>query len=41
MSPHPFFGDLHARAWYLFQRVHDQDHAQQVLTNKTIDGYPG
>lgn len=40
MSPHPFFGDLHARAWYLFQRVHDQDHAQQVLANKSIDAYP-
>ena len=40
VSPHPFFGDLHARAWYLFQRVHDQDHAQQVLANKSIDAYP-
>jgi len=40
MAPHSFFGDLHARAWYLFQRVHDQDHAQQVLANKIIDGYP-
>ena len=41
MTPHGFFGDLHARAWYLFQRVHDQDHAQQELTNKVIPGYPG
>ena len=33
-APHPFFGELHARVWLLFQRVHDMDHAGQVEKNK-------
>ena len=33
-APHPFFGELHARAWYLFQRVHDLDHAGQIEKNQ-------
>ena len=33
-APHPMFGELHARAWYLFQRVHDLDHAGQIGKNK-------
>ena len=33
-APHSFFGELHARAWLLFQRVHDMDHAGQVEKNK-------
>ena len=37
---HTFFGRLHARAWYLFQRVHDLDHAQQIDNNKQDAGYP-
>ena len=37
---HPAFGRLHARAWYLFQRVHDLDHAQQIEKNKQAQGYP-
>ncbi len=37
---HPFFGPLHGRAWYLFQRVHDQDHARQVAAIQAQDGYP-
>ena len=37
---HMFFGRLHARAWYLFQRVHDLDHAQQIEKNKQDSGYP-
>ena len=37
---HPFFGRLHSRAWYLFQRVHDLDHAQQIEKNKQAPGYP-
>ena len=37
---HTFFGGLHARAWYLFQRVHDQDHARQALAIKEAAGYP-
>ena len=40
LAQHPFFGELHARAWFLFQRVHDQDHARQVLANKEAAGYP-
>ncbi len=38
--PHTFFGELHARAWFLFQRVHDLDHAGQVGVNKASPGYP-
>jgi hypothetical protein len=40
-APHSFFGELHARAWYLFQRVHDLDHAGQIGKNKAAPGYPG
>ena len=39
-APHPMFGELHARAWYLFQRVHDLDHAGQIAKNKAAEGYP-
>ena len=39
-AAHPFFGELHGRAWYLFQRVHDIDHANQVKAIKAADGYP-
>jgi hypothetical protein len=39
-APHMFFGDLHCRAWYLFQRVHDQDHARQIEGIKETAGYP-
>ena len=37
---HGFFGPLHGRAWYIFQRVHDQDHARQVAAIQALDGYP-
>jgi uncharacterized damage-inducible protein DinB len=40
-SPHPMFGELHARAWFLFQRTHDLDHAGQINAIKTAAGYPG
>lgn len=40
LAPHPFFGDLHSRAWYLFQRTHDIDHANQVVQVKEAPGYP-
>lgn len=40
-APHSMFGELHARAWYLFQRVHDLDHAGQIEKNKNAEGYPG
>jgi hypothetical protein len=39
-QPHMFFGDLHCKAWFLFQRVHDQDHAGQVRQIKEAAGYP-
>jgi hypothetical protein len=39
-AKHMFFGDLHSRAWYLFQRVHDLDHAQQIDKNKQASNYP-
>lgn len=40
-SPHSMFGDLHARAWYLFQRTHDLDHKGQIEAVKASEGYPG
>jgi uncharacterized damage-inducible protein DinB len=40
-APHMFFGELNCRAWYLFQRVHDLDHLNQIKTNKAAAGYPG
>ena len=33
-APHPTFGELHGRAWLLFQRIHDIDHAGQVEKNR-------
>ena len=39
-APHPFFGELHAGALYLFQRVHDLDHVGQINKNKSAPGYP-
>ena len=39
-APHMMFGPLHARAWYLFERVHDIDHANQVKAVKAAPGYP-
>jgi len=40
-APHSMFGELHARAWYLFQRTHDQDHRGQIEAVKATPGYPG
>lgn len=40
-AKHSMFGQLHARAWYLFQRTHDIDHANQIEENKNAAGYPG
>ena len=37
---HGFFGDIHAGAWYLFQRVHDLDHLNQIRNNKAHEKYP-
>jgi uncharacterized damage-inducible protein DinB len=40
-SEHPMFGQLHARAWFLFQRTHDLDHVGQINAIKATAGYPG
>ena len=40
VAPHVFFGDLHCKAWYLFQRIQDTDHAGQITAAKAADGYP-
>ena len=37
---HPYFGPLHSRAWFMFQRVHDLDHVNQVNAIKETEGYP-
>ncbi len=39
-APHSMFGELHARAWYLFQRTHDLDHRGQIEAVKSAAGYP-
>lgn len=39
-APHPFFGDLNCRAWYLFQRVHDGDHTRQIQKIKADPAFP-
>lgn len=39
-SPHSFFGELTSKAWFLFIRVHDTDHLNQIATIKDTDGYP-
>ena len=39
-SNHGFFGDLHAGGWYMFQRVHDLDHLNQIRNNKSHANYP-
>lgn len=39
-ATHSVFGELHSRAWYLFQRVHDLDHARQIQAVKATPGYP-
>ncbi len=39
-APHPFFGELNCRAWFLFQRIHDIDHARQIEKIKADPAYP-
>jgi hypothetical protein len=42
VHPHPFFGELSARGWFAFQRVHDMDHGGQIEklreATRTIQG---
>lgn len=39
-APHQFFGELNCRSWFLFQRVHDTDHRQQIEAVQAAPGYP-
>jgi hypothetical protein len=39
-APHPWFGELNCRAWYLFQRIHDTDHTRQVQAIKANPAFP-
>ena len=39
-APHGNFGDLHCRAWYLFQRIHDIDHANQFRSIREAPEFP-
>ena len=39
-TPHSFFGELTSKAWFLFLRVHDTDHLNQINAVKEMDGYP-
>jgi len=39
-APHPWFGELNCRAWFLFQRVHDGDHTRQVQKIKSHPAFP-
>ena len=38
--PHGNFGDLHCRAWYIFQRIHDVDHVQQFRAIRAAPEFP-
>jgi hypothetical protein len=38
--PHPMFGQLNILEWIAFQRIHSQDHIQQIDKNKADAGYP-
>lgn len=37
---HALFGPLNARAWLLFQRLHDTDHINQVNALRSDSGFP-
>ena len=39
-TPHMFFGELNSRGWFLFQRIHDIDHHNQIKAVKEAAGYP-
>ncbi len=38
--PHGWFGPLNARAWFLFQRLHDTDHTGQIAQIRATEGFP-
>lgn len=37
---HFWFGPLNSRAWFLFQRLHDTDHAGQIAQIRGVEGFP-
>lgn len=39
-APHGNFGELHCRAWYLFQRIHDTDHVNQFRSIREAPDFP-
>ena len=39
-TSHSVFGELHARAWHMFQRLHDTDHMNQIKSVKKTLGFP-
>lgn len=39
-AEHAFFGPLNCRAWFLFQRVHDTDHINQIAALRADEGFP-
>ena len=39
-APHGNFGELNCRSWFVFERVHDTDHLNQIEAVKAADGYP-
>jgi len=39
-SPHSNFGELNSRAWFLFNRIHDTDHREQIEAIQAAGGYP-
>lgn len=38
--PHMFFGQLTSREWFLFQRLHDRDHLNQIDKIHASFGFP-
>ncbi len=39
-EPHGAFGELHCRAWYMFQRIHDADHVTQFRSIREAPDFP-
>ncbi len=40
MAEHGMFGPLNCRAWFLFQRIHDTDHINQIAALRAAEGFP-
>ncbi len=39
-TQHAMFGPLNSRAWFLFQRIHDTDHVNQLAALRITEGFP-